>query len=193
ELNALRGRHLGVDSATVSPATPMPVGVQGVALEIVAEFVPAQAGQFGLKVRCAPDGSEQTLIAFEPGSGWLSIDRERSSQDATVDREPHGTHVKLAARENLTLRIFVDRSVIEVYANARATLASSVGGHARGCSRWGLPRFTPVPSRARGYVSVALSVRPSRVGPGLRRAPCSTLSGLSSPVVAGAAVLPPGA
>jgi len=126
ELSALRGRHLGVDSATVSPATPMQVGVQGVALEIVAEFVPAQAGQFGLKVRCAPDGSEQTLIAFEPGSGWLSIDRERSSQDAAVDREPHGTHVKLAARENLTLRIFVDRSVIEVYANARATLTSRI-------------------------------------------------------------------
>jgi beta-fructofuranosidase len=101
-------------------------GVEGVALEIVAEFLPGQARQFGLKVRCTPDASERTLIAFKPGSGWLSIGRERSSLDASVEREPHGTHVNLAASENLTLRIFVDRSVIEVYANARATLTSRI-------------------------------------------------------------------
>src|SRR4030081_2063527 len=48
-----------------------------------------------------------------------------------------------------------------------------------------------------GYVSVALSMRPSRkrTAPGLRRAPCSVLSGLSSPILSDrtrAAVLPPG-
>ena len=126
ELNALRGRHHRVESTTVSPTTPMPVGVQGTALEIAAEFPPSRDGQVGLMVRCAPDGSEQTLIAFDPASGWLSIDRQDSSKDSTVDREPHGTQLTLAAGENLTLRVFLDRSVIEVYANARATLTSRI-------------------------------------------------------------------
>ena len=93
--------------------------LQGAALEIVAEFLPSQAAQFGLKVRCAPDGSEQTLIAYDPGSGWLSIDREHSSLDTAVHREPHGTHVELADGEHLTLQIFVDHSVVEVYANSQ--------------------------------------------------------------------------
>ena len=54
------------------------------------------------------------------------VDRQGSSKDSTVDREPHGTHLTLAAGENLRLRVFLDRSVIEVYANARATLTSRV-------------------------------------------------------------------
>jgi len=102
------------------------VELQGAALEIVAEFLPGQAAQFGLKVLCAPDGSEQTLIAYEPGSGWLSIDRGHSSLDTAVQREPHGTHVTLAGGESLTLQVFVDRSVVEVYANTRACLTSRV-------------------------------------------------------------------
>ena len=57
----------------------------------------------------------------------------------------------------------------------------------------GVTAFHPAPGGA-GYVSVALSVRSlAGIGPGLRRAPCSTLSGLSSPPRGGAAVLPPGA
>jgi beta-fructofuranosidase len=126
ELHSLRGRHVGLQDATVGPLSPTPVDLQGAALEIVAEFLPSQADQVGLKVRCAPDGSEQTLVAYDPGSGWLSIERERSSLDAAVHREPHGTRVKLVDGENLTLQVFVDHSVIEVYANGRACLTSRV-------------------------------------------------------------------
>ena len=100
--------------------------LQGAALEIVAEFLPGQAAQFGLKVRCAPDASEETLIAYDPRSGWLSINRENSSLDTAVQREPHGTPVELADGENLNLDIFLDNSVIEVYANSRACLTTRV-------------------------------------------------------------------
>jgi beta-fructofuranosidase len=126
ELRALRGRQTGLATTTVSPTSPVHLEVEGATLEILAEFLPSQATQFGLKVRCAPDGSEHTLIAYDPGNGWLSIDREHSSLDPAVDREPHGTHVKLADGENLRLHIFVDCSVVEVYANARACLTSRV-------------------------------------------------------------------
>jgi beta-fructofuranosidase len=126
ELRSLRGRHVGLQDATIGPLSSTPVDLQGAALEIVAEFLPSQADQVGLKVRCAPDGSEQTLVAYESRSGWLSIDRERSSLDAAVHREPHGTRLELADGEHLTLHVFVDHSVVEVYANGRACLTSRV-------------------------------------------------------------------
>jgi beta-fructofuranosidase len=126
ELRSLRGRHTGLEHSTVSPTSAAPVEVQGAALEIMAEFLPSQAASFGLKVRCSPDGSEQTLIAYDPDSEWLWIDREHSSLDTAVQREPHGTRVKLADGENLALQIFVDHSVVEVYANAKACLTSRI-------------------------------------------------------------------
>jgi beta-fructofuranosidase len=126
ELQTLRGRHARLGEATISPASTTSVDLQGAALEIVAEFLPGQAAQFGLKVRCAPDGSEQTLIAYDTDTGWLSINREHSSLEMAVHREPRGTHVHLTDRENLTLQVFVDHSVVEVYANARACLTSRI-------------------------------------------------------------------
>lgn len=126
ELRSLRGRHTSLQHCTVSPTLTSPLELQGAALEIAAEFLPRQAAQFGLKVRCAPDGSEQTLIAYDPASGWLSIDREHSSMEPAVHREPRGTQVRLAEGEGLTLHVFVDHSVLEVYANARACITTRI-------------------------------------------------------------------
>ena len=126
ELQSLRGRHTRLENITITPPSTTRVDLQGATLEILAEFKPSRATQIGLKVRCAPDGSEQTLIVYDPDTGWLSIDREHSSLDPAVEREPHGTILKLEDDENLTLQIFVDCSVIEVYANARACLTTRV-------------------------------------------------------------------
>jgi beta-fructofuranosidase len=114
ELESLRGRHTNR------------LDIRGSALEIIAEFAPSQADQFGLKVLRSPDGSEETLVGFEPRSGWLSIDRARSSRDRATDREPHGTSLRLSEGERLRLHIFVDHSVIEVFANGRACLTTRV-------------------------------------------------------------------
>src|SRR5207248_69585 len=96
ELELLRGRHTSLSHVTIGPTATSRLDMQGAALEIVAEFLPGQAELFGLGVLCAPDGSEHTLISYEPRSGWLTIDREHSSLDAAVHREPRGTQVKLA-------------------------------------------------------------------------------------------------
>jgi beta-fructofuranosidase len=126
ELRSLRRGHTCLENAVIRSTSTTQVALRGAALEIEAEFLPGQAEQLGLKVLCAPDGSEQTRICFDPHSGWLSIDREHSSLDPAVHRETHGTRLELADGENLSLRIFVDHSVIEVYANCRACLTSRV-------------------------------------------------------------------
>jgi len=126
ELRSLRRRHWGLRDLAISPATPTRLHVQGAALEIVAEFAPGDAGQLGLAVRCSPDGAEQTAIVYDRTTGQLSIDRERASLAAPNQHEPHATRVPLAAAESLTLQVFVDHSVVEVFANARACLTSRI-------------------------------------------------------------------
>jgi beta-fructofuranosidase len=125
ELRSLRGRHASLANAIVNSKSTC-LALKGSSLEIVAEFLPSRVAQVGLKVRAAPDGSEQTLIVYDPGRGWLSIDRQRSSLDNAVQREPHGTRLQLVEDEPLRLQVFVDCSVVEVYANARACLTSRV-------------------------------------------------------------------
>jgi beta-fructofuranosidase len=126
ELRSLRGRQFRIDSTVVSPTTPVSLDAEGDALEILAEFDPGNTSPFGLEVRRSADGSEHTAIAFDPRGNTLWIDREHSSSNTTVDREPHGTHLDLGTGENLRLHIFLDRSIIEVYANSRASLTSRI-------------------------------------------------------------------
>ena len=95
ELRSLRRRHTGLGHSTVSPVATTSLGIQGVALEIVAEFRQSQATQFGLKVRCAPDGREQTLIAFDPAHP-LAVDRARALQPGHGCRPRPARHARPA-------------------------------------------------------------------------------------------------
>jgi beta-fructofuranosidase len=128
ELEALRGRHarlpafsLGTESA---PTAPGRVNSQllldimrGDCLEIIVRFRPQTAQQFGLLVRCAPDLTEATRIGIDLESGKLSFDNTHSSLEAEVYRTVRRVDLPAAEDGLVTLRVFVDRSVVEVFAN----------------------------------------------------------------------------
>jgi beta-fructofuranosidase len=95
-------------------------------LEIQAEFQPGACEAVGLTVRSAPDGKEQTSITYSRTSGHLLVERERSSLGLDVDRTSQGGPFTLAEDETLKLRVFLDASVIEIFANDRACLTSRV-------------------------------------------------------------------
>ena len=83
------------------------------------------ATECGLKVCVSPDGEEQTSIAFAPKQGTLSIDTNKSGPIGT----PKGIEVapfSLDENEALELRVFVDKSVIEVFANKRQALVRRI-------------------------------------------------------------------
>jgi beta-fructofuranosidase len=54
------------------------------------------------------------------------VDRTRASLDEDTARDVRATPLALAASEPLRLRIFVDRSVVEVFANERACMTARV-------------------------------------------------------------------
>ena len=127
ELEMLRGEHRRFADVAVMPTSAVPLdGVRGDCLEIIAEFEPGGAEEFGLTVCRAPDGVEETRILYDSVGGRLIVDRERSSLSPDVDSGVHEGPLDLYPGEPLSLHVFLDRSVIEVYANGRACLTSRV-------------------------------------------------------------------
>lgn len=127
ELKTLRGRHSYTSNIVLDSAADHDLpDARGTCLELIAEFEPGAAEVFGLKLLCSPDGEEQTLIAYTPQSSQLVIDGSHSSIDAETQRDIQRGVLRLAPHETLKLHIFLDQSVIEVFANEYVCLTSRV-------------------------------------------------------------------
>ena len=103
--------------------------VSGKAIEIIADIEPRDAREVGLYVLRSPDAAERTRISFYPqdnrrfDTGSLQIDISEASLSPDVfARTPETGPLRLYPGEPLRLRIFVDRSIIEVFANDRQCL-----------------------------------------------------------------------
>jgi beta-fructofuranosidase len=83
-------------------------------LQLAVELGSATAISLG--VRRSPDGGEETRIIYDIAHGRLEIDRSRASQDASLPSEAFGVDYTPTDAGLLELRVFVDHSVVEVYA-----------------------------------------------------------------------------
>jgi beta-fructofuranosidase len=93
-------------------------GVGGNSIELNLEMTANDAAQFGVKVCCSPDGEEQTLVYYDAVEKKLKVDTNRSSL-AEGSKSIEAGPLELSSNEPLKLRIFVDKSVVEVFANSR--------------------------------------------------------------------------
>jgi sucrose-6-phosphate hydrolase SacC (GH32 family) len=139
--------------------------VQGDSLEIEVELQPEENAECGVVVRRTPDGEEQTVISFRPDKGVLKIDVSKSTLDPAIryrswclwrPQDPADAERRVLVQEAplaleqgepLRLRIFLDRSMLEVFANERQCLTQ---------------RLWPTRSDALG-VSLFSRGRPTRV------------------------------
>ena len=123
ELKRLRGERRQLDGQPIPEGT-MPLGDRGIsgkAIEIIAEFEPGTASEFGLKVRTGE--GEETIIGIDPAEELVFVDRSRSGKV--------GFHPEFAARHEgplwledgrVRLHVFVDWSSVEVFAEGGATV-----------------------------------------------------------------------
>ena len=134
ELETLRTDHRSI-GATEIPANGEVAldGIGGDSVEIRATIEPGAAREVGLYVLKSPDGSERTRISLYPNdhrrfdTSSLQIDVSESSTRADVwARTAETGPLKLAPNEPLELRVFIDRSIIEVFANDRQCLTVRV-------------------------------------------------------------------
>ena len=142
ELEKLRINHRHRESIHLNTDSELDIeGVRGDCLELQLEIAPGRATECGVKVRRSPDGEEETAIICMPTAGVLKIDMTKSTLDDAVTysrftpqdddgSEPYTNSqeapFKLVGSEPLKLHIFLDRSVLEVFANTRQCLTQRI-------------------------------------------------------------------
>ncbi|MHC4336444.1 MAG: glycoside hydrolase family 32 protein [Planctomycetota bacterium] len=119
ELEVLRYNPKQIHNLTIKTGSEVRLkDVRGDSIELLVEMVPDGAKQFGVKVCVAPDSAEQTLIFYDAKEKKLKIDTNKSSLGEGPKSVEAGPF-ELKAGERLKLRVFVDKSVVEVFANNR--------------------------------------------------------------------------
>jgi beta-fructofuranosidase len=138
ELSVLRSDEK-VISETVIPANEELVlsGIGGMVIEIEAVIDPGAAREFGLNVLRSPDGSEKTKIGVYR-KGLMSASKNHFNDVLVLDMSDSSTSADILARapemapfvikdgEPVVFRVFIDRSVVEVFVNGEQAAAIRV-------------------------------------------------------------------
>lgn len=133
ELKTLRSETVGVtDFMLENSVLKLAATGSSYEVELLAEWdVESAPEAFGLYVRCA--GGERTVIGYEPGKANMFLDRTASGQRSFVSREgkafdfgkrfaaPHASE-----HNRLRLRVFVDESVVELFADDGETVFTAL-------------------------------------------------------------------
>ena len=134
---SLRGNHRHVGE-TLLPASQETIlqGIEGDAMELDLEIDPKLSRWVQLNVLRSPNAEEQTSITFYNfdrklsiwyhTQGVLCLDGSRSTTSPDVWVRPPEQAVLERGAQPLKLRVFMDRSVVEVFANERLYLAMRV-------------------------------------------------------------------
>jgi len=121
ELEALRYHPKEMKDLTVEADGEVPLeGIHGSSLELRVEMVPQGATQCGVKVCCSPGGEEQTVIYYDLTDKKLKVDTRKSGPEGVKNIE--ALPFELKAGESLKLRVFVDKSFVDVFANERQAI-----------------------------------------------------------------------
>ena len=144
-VESLRGDHRQVGETALPANSELVIaGIEGNAMELVAEIDPKDAREVCVNVLRSPDSEEYTAIRFYRQGyhfrrrWWLGEER-RVQQDALVidtsrssvlpnvhARIPEVAPFDLKDGEPLRLRVFIDKGVVEVFANGRQCLTLRV-------------------------------------------------------------------
>ena len=140
DVESLRGEHVAVEAMTL-PANEEIVldNVSGNAVEIIAEIDPKGSPMIEMNVLRSPGAEEVTRITFfrergyrdwsgkRPTPGIISIDNSRSSiLPDVLSRPSEMAPVAIEKNEPLKLRVFIDKSVVEVFVNGKQCVAVRV-------------------------------------------------------------------
>ena len=132
ELQGLRGEHFAFDSWDTAHAGLR--HIRGDALEICATFASAsntveRETMFGLKLRLSDDGDEFVRVFYDPTTAEFGVDgptlerNQREFAEAGQGVRMERQQSFLNPDEPVTLHIFLDRSIIEVFVNGSAYTA----------------------------------------------------------------------
>ena len=94
-------------------------------MELEITIAPNEADQFGVKVGVSENGEEETVIYYDRKDEKLKLDTRKSGLTfgrKIIEEAPFD----LKKNEPLVLKIYMDRSIVEVYANERQAIARRI-------------------------------------------------------------------
>lgn len=101
--------------------------IRGDSLELRLLIEPGSAKEFGLAVRCSPDGEEQTPIVLSLPKQRLRTELAKSGAEGNFkDITAQVAPMPLKAGEPVRVRVFLDRSILEVFVNERQGLTQRI-------------------------------------------------------------------
>ena len=146
DIESVRGQRIEIKGRKIDANQEIVLdGIEGNAIEIQAEIETNGSPMVELNVLRSPDRQEHTRIAFyrnrglrypapregasarECADSLITIDSSYSSLlPDVISRAPETAPVYLAPEERLSLRIFIDKSVVEVFINDKQCVAMRV-------------------------------------------------------------------
>lgn len=125
ELSLLRQKEQDWRNVSLADGATKKLDVAcGDSCELQITVNPETAKQVGVKVMASADGKEETVIYYDTEKKQLVADASRSGIGGRrmLEQAP----LELKKGELLQLRVFVDKSVVEVYANDRQAICHRV-------------------------------------------------------------------
>lgn len=119
----MRGEHVRLAEIELAADEERILPVRGNCLELLVELDISQAIGGGLKLCCSADDRQRTTVVYNRPKRSLVLSAVPASRDA-AQRSSAVADLALAEGERLKLHIFVDRSIVEVFANGRCCLTS---------------------------------------------------------------------
>ena len=146
ELTRLRKNEKSRKDFVIEDGKPLKLNdIAGDTIELELVLRPGKGvKRFGAKVYCSPDGKEQTPVLCDLEKKCLRVDVSKSSEknipyhtfvlaQGRVPKETGNPRVtaqeapfELGDDETLTLRLFLDRSILEVFANDRQAICQRI-------------------------------------------------------------------
>ena len=94
-------------------------------MELELTIQPNDANRYGVKVCVSDDGREETIIYYDTSDKKLKFDTRKSGLEfgrKIIEEAP----LELNIDELLVLRVFVDKSIVEVFANDKQAIGRVV-------------------------------------------------------------------
>ncbi len=117
ELASLRTTSKTYSNQNISKRTQLD-GISGETGELLATINTGNAKGFAIELRSG--GKEKTVLSYDATTNILKLNRDKSGEALTGERE-----VQLAPNKEINLRIFLDRSSIEVFVNGDEAVMST--------------------------------------------------------------------
>jgi beta-fructofuranosidase len=125
ELQALRENHFHLETVILTPASANPLAqVQSASFELEAAIEPTSSHEFVINACVSPDGREYVRLSYFADAARFEVDTTHASLDPQAPGSLHAIPYLPLDGGKLCLRLFVDRSILEVYLNGWACLTA---------------------------------------------------------------------